>query len=321
MVRRNTGDRGYRELFAALDAWGAAERPHAEIARWLSDEYGIPGWWCQNITVEYERARGLRPVGGDRDGTLNVSASKTVAVPAERVYEAFAGRWPELRQRTAQPPRSARFDWEDGATRVLVTFTAKGVSKTTVAVSHERIADDETAARLKGMWRERLAELKGARGVARRGRLLAPGRARRSCSSAANALCKRLRRRRSVLSQVEATGRGGTFRGRPTVVTAAIATGVGTSARRSPRPHGRGDRGGGQVQPSPRGYLSPTRRDRNREARAGRRRRSLATRARRAGDDAVAEQATHRQASRARERGGRAPARRRALSGDGRLQL
>ena len=159
-VRRNTGGRGYRELFAALDEWGAAERPHGEIARWLSDEYGIPGWWCQNITVEYERARGLRPVGGDRDGTLNVSASKTVAVPAEHLYEAFAGRWPELRERTAQPPRSARFDWEDGATRVLVTFTAKGESKTTVAVSHERIADDKTAGRLKEMWRERLAELK-----------------------------------------------------------------------------------------------------------------------------------------------------------------
>ena len=112
------------------------------------------------MTVEYERARGLRPLRGDRDGTHNVSASKTVAVPAERLFEAFAGRWPELRERTAAPPRTARYDWEDGATRVLVTFTAKGEAKTTVAVSHERIADEETADKLKAMWRERLAELK-----------------------------------------------------------------------------------------------------------------------------------------------------------------
>ena len=161
VVRRNTGH-GYGELFAALDEWGAAERPHAEIARWLGDKYGIPGWWCQNVTVEYERARGLRPVGGDRDGTLNASASKTVAVPVERLFEAFAGRWPELHRRTEQPPRSARFDWEDGATRVAATFTAKGEAKSTVAVSHERIADGETAARLKKMWRERLTELKAA---------------------------------------------------------------------------------------------------------------------------------------------------------------
>ena len=43
---------------------------------------------------------------------------------------------------------------------MLVTFTAKGEAKCTIAVSHERIADDETAGRLKEMWRERLAELK-----------------------------------------------------------------------------------------------------------------------------------------------------------------
>jgi Domain of unknown function (DUF4287) len=158
-VRRNTG-RGYHEWFAALDEWGAAERPHGEIARWLGDEFGIPGWWCQNVAVEYERARGLRPVRGDRDGTHNASASKTVAVPVERLFEAFAGRWPDLRQRTAQPPRTARFDYEDGATRVVVTFTAKGDGKSTAAVSHERIADAETADRLKAMWRERLARLK-----------------------------------------------------------------------------------------------------------------------------------------------------------------
>jgi hypothetical protein len=162
-VRRNTG-RGYREWFAALDEWGAAERPHGEIAAWLSDEFGIPGWWCQNVTVEYERARGLRPVRGDRDGTHNAAASRTVAVPVERLFEAFVDparleRW-QLRTRTAQPGRSARFDFEDGATRVLVGFDAKGESKSTVAVAHERIADAETADRLKQMWRERLAELK-----------------------------------------------------------------------------------------------------------------------------------------------------------------
>ena len=158
-VRRNTG-RGYREWFAVLDEWGAAERPHGEIARWLSEQFGIPGWWCQNVTVEYERARGLRPLRGDRDGTHNVSASKTVAVPVERLFEAFVGRWPDLRQRVAQPPRSARFDYEDGTTRVVVAFTAKDEAKATVAVSHERIADARTADRLKASWRERLSELK-----------------------------------------------------------------------------------------------------------------------------------------------------------------
>jgi hypothetical protein len=158
-VVRNTG-RTYPEWFALLDAWGAAEREHGEIAAWIGAEHGVPGWWCQNVTVEYERARGLRPLRGDRDGTRNVSASRTIAAPAERVFEAFVDRWPELRLRTGRPPRSARFDWEDGATRVNVLFTAKDAGRTTVAVSHERLPDEPAAEAMKALWRERLAELK-----------------------------------------------------------------------------------------------------------------------------------------------------------------
>jgi hypothetical protein len=166
-VLRNTG-RPYRDWFALLDEWGAVDRPHGEIAAWLGSEFGVPGWWCQNVTVEYERARGLRPLRGDRDGTYNVSASRTVAVPAERLYVAFVEpalreRWlpgGELRERTSQPARSARFDWGDGGTRVIATFEAKGEVKSTVALSHERIAESDEADRLKAFWRERLGALK-----------------------------------------------------------------------------------------------------------------------------------------------------------------
>ncbi|HWM09046.1 MAG TPA: DUF4287 domain-containing protein [Solirubrobacteraceae bacterium] len=163
-VRERTG-RGWSEWFAVLDEWGAADRPHPEIATWIRTEHGVSGWWAQGVTVEYEKARGLRPIGGDRDGTLNVSASKTVAVPVERLFEAFADveSWAPgtpLRERTSQPGRSARYDWGDGSTRVLVTFTAKGDAKSTVAVSHERLPDGEAADRIRAYWRERLAVLK-----------------------------------------------------------------------------------------------------------------------------------------------------------------
>jgi Domain of unknown function (DUF4287) len=163
-VEAATG-RVWRDWFALLDEWGALDREHREIASWLVAEHGVRNWWAQGVTVEYEKARGLRPIGGDRDGTLNVSASKTVAVPVERLSEAFADveRWAPgapLRERTSQPGRSARYDWGDGSTRVLVTFTAKGDAKSTVAVSHERLPDAETADRLRDYWRERLPVLK-----------------------------------------------------------------------------------------------------------------------------------------------------------------
>jgi uncharacterized protein YndB with AHSA1/START domain len=165
-VRRRTG-RGWEEWFDMLDQWGAAERPHREIARWLADEHDVDGWSAQSITVSYERARGGRAVGEYPDG-FAITASKTVAVPVERLFDAFLDeslrrRWlPEggLRERTASKPRSARFDWGDGETRVNVGFTAKGEAKSVVALQHERLADAKEAERMKAFWRDRVAALK-----------------------------------------------------------------------------------------------------------------------------------------------------------------
>jgi len=84
----------------------------------------------------------------------NFPVSKTVAVPVDRLYNAFLDgaarkRWlpdGELRTRTALEPKSARFDWGGGETRVNVFFTAKDTAKSSVAIQHERLADGEEAA-------------------------------------------------------------------------------------------------------------------------------------------------------------------------------
>jgi hypothetical protein len=166
-VRRASG-RGWAEWFALLDAWGAADRAHGEIAAWLAAEHDVASWWTQAITVEYEHARGLRAPGGGRDGLFSAGASKTVAVPVERLFAAFVDaeqreRWlcgAALRERTSQPGRSARFDWDDGSTRVLVGFTAKDEARSQVALQHERLPSSEAAEKAKAFWRERLTALK-----------------------------------------------------------------------------------------------------------------------------------------------------------------
>ena len=165
-IRRRTG-RGWEEWFDLLDEWGAADRPHREIARGVAQEHGVDGWGAQAVTVSYERARGLRAVGEHADG-FAITASKTVAVRVDRLYEAFVDeslreRWlpgVELHERTSVKPRSARFDWGGGETRVIVSFTEKGEEKSAVALQHERLADAAEAERMKAYWRGRVAALK-----------------------------------------------------------------------------------------------------------------------------------------------------------------
>jgi hypothetical protein len=165
-IRGRTG-RGWEEWFDVLDEWNAAEQPHKEIARWLREERGVDGWDAQSVTVSYERARGLRAVGERPEG-FSITASKTVAVAVDRLYDAFVDesereRWlpgGELHERTATKPKSARFDWGDGTTRVIVGFTPREEAKSTVALEHERLADADEAERMKAFWRERVAALK-----------------------------------------------------------------------------------------------------------------------------------------------------------------
>jgi hypothetical protein len=165
-IRAKTG-RGWEEWFDLLDDWGAADRPRAEAVRWLADAHAIEGWNAQAVTVTYERARGLRAVGEHADG-FTVTASKTVAVPVDRLYEAFVddaqrARWlpaAQLSVRTTSRPKSARFDWGDDGTRVVVAFIAKGDAKSAAALAHERLPDARAAERMKAFWRDGVSALK-----------------------------------------------------------------------------------------------------------------------------------------------------------------
>ena len=166
-IRERTG-RGWEEWFDQLDEWGAADMAHRDIARRVAAELAIDplAWNAQAITMSYERTRGMREAGERTDG-FAITAQKTVPVPVERLFDAFTdtalrAQWlPEdqLRERTATKPKSARFDWADGATRVNVTFVAKG-ERSTVALEHARLADADEADRMKAFWRERLSTLK-----------------------------------------------------------------------------------------------------------------------------------------------------------------
>ncbi len=167
LVRARTG-RGWDEWFEILTGWGAADRPHREIARWLNAEQGVDGWWSQEVTVGYEQAIGRRVPLQRGAGSFAATATRTIRVPVERLHEAVVDeavreRWlpgASLRPRPTRAGKAARFDWEDGASRLVFWFEAAGEARSRVALEHERLPDAAAAREMKAFWRERLTELK-----------------------------------------------------------------------------------------------------------------------------------------------------------------
>jgi hypothetical protein len=159
--------RDWAAWLSILDRWGAGERKHRDIADHLITEHSVPGWWAQAITTGYERARGKRAKHQQPDG-FTVYASRTVGVPLDDLFAAFTDdvireRWltdGSMLLRTAQPGRVARFDWDGGPTRIVVTFEEKGPSRSTAYVAHEKLPDADVAETAKAQWKKRVAALK-----------------------------------------------------------------------------------------------------------------------------------------------------------------
>ena len=163
-----TGQQPRRVVRSILDAWGGPE-PHPHRHRPLRSSRSTPcrAGGRRRITVSYQRARGLRAVGQIKDG-WTVNASKTIDVPVDELFDALEDldvrkQWlpdAELAPRTVTRPKSARYDWEDGSTRVVVAWEAKDEKKSTIYISHERLPDADTAEAMKGYWRAALVDLK-----------------------------------------------------------------------------------------------------------------------------------------------------------------
>jgi hypothetical protein len=150
----------------ALDHVEANCWTHRDIAKHVSENYKVTGWWAQTVTVGYERIKGLRAVGQRRDGSFEATKSRTFAVPLTRLYRAFAdARWRarwlpgiDLAVRTVTRGKSMRITWPDRSS-VSVGFATRGRGKSQVAVQHEKLPDRAAAARLKRFWTERLEAL------------------------------------------------------------------------------------------------------------------------------------------------------------------
>lgn len=167
-VSANTG-RGWDDWVAQIDAGPGAAAGHTAIARWLVADLGVDTWWAQNVTVGYERIKGLRMPGQMPDGTYQVQRSRTVARDAADIRDILlddarrAELVPELETTLRSKPTSKGLRFaatEDGHDAGTVMFTVEPAGeRAKVHVMHEKLVGADEAERWKAHWADWLARL------------------------------------------------------------------------------------------------------------------------------------------------------------------
>ncbi|MBB6093924.1 hypothetical protein HNQ60_002805 [Povalibacter uvarum] len=168
-VEAKTG-KTWKAWFAALDKAGAKKLDHKAIAHLLSKEHGVPGWWAQNITVEYERSRGLR-VRHQTTSGFSVGVNKTIATTLSALYAATAtearrAKWFPAGAFAASSQTKNKYlngSWK-GSARLNVGFYAKkgsGDGKAQIAIQVGKLKAEADVERERKAWKaavERLQE-------------------------------------------------------------------------------------------------------------------------------------------------------------------
>jgi hypothetical protein len=165
-VKAKTG-KDWKAWFALMDEAGANKLTHKDIAALLSVTYKVPDWWSQMVTVEYERARGLR-VKFQQAGGFTLNASKTIGVDLAKLFRAVS----DTKVRARWFPKGAyeitstadlkyfRAKWE-GDTRLEINTYAKGDGKAQITIQQSRFANEKAMEAMRTGWKNALERLVG----------------------------------------------------------------------------------------------------------------------------------------------------------------
>ena len=178
-----------KQWHSILDKFDCKKKGHKASAEHLYKEHGASYWWAQTITVDYERAKGIREVGQRSGGKFAVNVSRTIDASVGDAWNAWAdarhvNKWLATRQRQKfaeggsfsnadgdkgvfkkiVPNDRLHFTLENGnayrGSLVIVQFLKKGAGKTTVAVSHESLPNRKSVDDMKERWTWALTSLK-----------------------------------------------------------------------------------------------------------------------------------------------------------------
>lgn len=170
--------------FAVLDAFSRGRKDHTAAARHLSQDHGVPGWYCQGITVAWERARGHRAMNQSGDGDFQVSVSRVVPVSLAEMFRILGDRRaraaflkdadPRLVRaltaaldggkskglRMVNPKRARlRYKWEPGTVEIAIEDRPGG-GKCTIVASNEGLTKAASVDERRALWRDALDALR-----------------------------------------------------------------------------------------------------------------------------------------------------------------
>jgi len=163
-VKARTG-KDWDTWFKVLDRAGAQKLGHTATAGLLMKRHAVPGWWAQCVTVEYERARGLRERHQTGAG-YSIGVTKTISSRLHNLYVATSDaklrrRWfPRGAFEVSSQTRDKYFrgPWKKTA-RLEVGFYAKGPDKAQIALQVSRLANRAEVETTRETWKRALGKL------------------------------------------------------------------------------------------------------------------------------------------------------------------
>ena len=179
---RNATGRDWSDWFEFLDQRGADDLSHKEIVALLRDEGGVArGWWCQNVTNEFEKNIGRRETGSTVDDEYQIGVQKTLPIDVPTAWELMTSaqgmrEWLDVDEPAPERPgetvssssgheyelrtikkherlRLRRTDPQTGASTTVQLTLVPRKTGTSIHFHHEGLADSEERERLREHWR------------------------------------------------------------------------------------------------------------------------------------------------------------------------
>lgn len=160
-TKDNTG-KTWDEWLDVLDKDNAVSMTHNNRVSNIHRKYNVDNWWAQNISVRYERARGLKQKFEKFDGTFETSKSKTFNIELTKLFQLIQTliknlSFGDIEITTLNKNKNIRGKMNN-TTTFSFYFHSKG-NKTQLMIQHFKLNNSEHCEQIREFWNKKLKEI------------------------------------------------------------------------------------------------------------------------------------------------------------------